>query len=52
MAAIASNSADDGQLHGVGDENWQSAGYDGAADAYQVEISGGASNVTVDTAAA
>jgi len=44
--------ADGRQLHGVGDESWQSAGYDGAADAYHVEISGGASTVTVDTAAA
>lgn len=41
--------ADGRQLHGVGDETWQSAGYDGAADAYHVEISGGASTVTVDT---
>ena len=41
--------ADGRQLHGVGDETWQSAGYDGAADAYHVEISGGASNVTMDT---
>jgi len=44
--------ADGRQLHGVGDETWQSAGYDGAADAYQVEINGGASNVSVDTTAA
>jgi hypothetical protein len=44
--------ADGRELHGVGDETWQSAGYDGAADAYQVEVSGGASNVTVDTTAA
>jgi hypothetical protein len=41
--------ADGRQLHGVGDESWQSAGYDGAGDAYHVEVSGGASNVTVDT---
>jgi len=44
--------ADGRELHGVGDETWQSAGYDGAADAYRVEINGGASTVTVDTAAA
>jgi len=44
--------ADGRQLHGVGEESWQSAGYDGAADAYHVEISGGASTVTVDTTAA
>ena len=44
--------ADGRQLHGVGDESWQSAGYDGAVDAYHVEINGGASNVTLDTTAA
>ena len=44
--------ADGRELHGVGDETWQSAGYDGAADAYLVEINGGASTVTLDTAAA
>jgi hypothetical protein len=44
--------ADGRQFHGVGEESWQSAGYDGAADAFHVEISGGASTVTVDTAAA
>jgi cell wall-active antibiotic response 4TMS protein YvqF len=44
--------ADGRRLHGVGDESWQSNGYDGAADAYHVEVSGGASTVTVDTAAA
>jgi hypothetical protein len=43
--------ADGRQLHGVGDESWQSAGYDGAADAYHIEISGGASTVTLDTTA-
>jgi Domain of unknown function (DUF5668) len=43
--------ADGRQLRGVGDEGWQSAGYNGAADAYHVEINGGASTVTVDTAA-
>jgi hypothetical protein len=43
--------ADGRQLRGVGDETWQSAGYDGSADAYQVEISGGASTVTMDTTA-
>jgi hypothetical protein len=44
--------ADGRQLHGVGDESWQTAGYGGAADAYQVEISGGASTVIMDTTAA
>jgi hypothetical protein len=43
--------ADGRQLHGVGDETWQSDRYTGAADAYQVEVSGGASTVTVDTSA-
>ncbi len=41
--------ADGRELHGGGDETWQSAGYDGAANAYHIEISGGASNVTMDT---
>jgi cell wall-active antibiotic response 4TMS protein YvqF len=45
-------SADGRQLHGVGEESWQSAGYDGAVDAYHIEINGGASNVTLDTSAA
>ncbi len=44
--------ADGRQLHGVGQESWQSAGYDGAADAFHVEVNGGASTVTVDTTAA
>lgn len=41
--------ADGRQLHGVGDESWQSNGYDGAADAYRVDVNGGACSVTVDT---
>ena len=44
--------ADGRQLHGIGEESWQSSGYSGAADAYQVEINGGASMVTVDTSGA
>jgi hypothetical protein len=44
--------ADGRQLHGIGDESWQTNGYDGAADAYQVVVNGGASMVTVDTRAA
>lgn len=44
--------ADGRQLHGIGDESWQSNGYDGAADAYQVDVNGGASTVTVDTSGA
>ena len=44
--------ADGRQVHGIGDESWQSTGYDGAADAYQVDVSGGASTVTLDTSGA
>jgi hypothetical protein len=44
--------ADGRQLHGVGDESWQSDGYAGAADAYHVDVNGGASTVTVDTSGA
>jgi Domain of unknown function (DUF5668) len=44
--------ADGRQLRGVGEESWQSSGYVGAADAYQVEINGGQSTVTVDTGGA
>jgi hypothetical protein len=44
--------ADGRQVHGIGDESWQSNGYDGAADAYQVDVNGGASMVTVDTTGA
>ena len=40
----------DGQPHrGIGNQNWQSAGYSGATDAYRVEINGGACTVTIDT---
>jgi Domain of unknown function (DUF5668) len=45
-------SADGRQFHGVGDESWQSSGYDHATDAYRVEVSGGASTVTMDTSSA
>jgi hypothetical protein len=44
--------ADGRQLRGIGDESWQSNGYDGAADAYEVDVNGGASTVTVDTGGA
>jgi hypothetical protein len=44
--------ADGRHLRGVGDESWQSNGYGAAADAYQVEVNGGASTVTMDTSAA
>ena len=39
----------DGQQHrGIGTQSWQSAGYAGAADAYRVEINGGACTVGID----
>jgi hypothetical protein len=42
----------DGQQHrGIGSQNWQSAGYDGATDAYKVEINGGACTVGIDATA-
>jgi hypothetical protein len=41
--------ADGRHLRGVGDESWQSNGYGAAADAYLVEVNGGASTVTMDT---
>jgi hypothetical protein len=44
--------ADGRRLHGIGEETWQSTGYDGATDAYQVDVNGGASTVTVDTTSA
>jgi hypothetical protein len=41
----------DGQQHrGIGSESWQSSGFDGATDAYRVEVNGGACTVTIDTA--
>jgi len=39
----------DGQQHrGIGSRSWQSAGYEGATDAYKVEINGGACTVGID----
>jgi hypothetical protein len=40
--------ADGQQYHGFGDLSWQSSGYGGASDAYQVEVSGAACTVTMD----
>jgi hypothetical protein len=37
------------QFREVGDEAWQSSGYDHATDAYQVEVNGGSSTITMDT---
>lgn len=40
----------DGQQHrGIGSQNWQSAGYNGATDAYRIEINGGACTVGIDS---
>jgi cell wall-active antibiotic response 4TMS protein YvqF len=46
--AISLN-ADGQQYHGIGNQSWQSNGYSGAADAYRVDVNGGACTVTVDT---
>jgi hypothetical protein len=43
--------ADGRQYHAVGDQSWQSNGYNGAADAYRVDVNGGACNVTMQTGA-
>ena len=48
-AGAVNLSADGTQYHGVGDEAWQTSGYDHAANGYRVEVSGGASAVTMDT---
>ena len=47
--AAANLSADGRQYHGIGDESWQSSGYSAASDAYQVDVSGAACTVTMDT---
>jgi hypothetical protein len=36
-------------LHGIGDLSYQSPGFEGASDAYKIEINGGACTVTLDT---
>lgn len=40
--------ADGRQYHGIGDQSWQSNGYGGAANAYRVEVNGGACTVSMD----
>jgi Domain of unknown function (DUF5668) len=48
----AVNLTADGRRTGaIGSARWQSDGYANAADAYSIEVSGGASTVTVDTSA-
>lgn len=51
-SGVRNLSFDGRQFRGVGDEAWQSSGYDHATDAYQVEVNGGASTVTMDTSGA
>jgi Domain of unknown function (DUF5668) len=41
--------ADGQQYHTVGDQSWQSIGYNGAGNAYRVDVNGGACNVTMQT---
>lgn len=49
----AVNLTGDGHRAGaIGSTSWQSVGADTAADAYRIEVNGGASTVTVDTAVA
>jgi hypothetical protein len=50
MSGGASNLTVDGTKHSVlsGELNWQTSDYDTASDRYDFEISGGASNVTID----
>jgi hypothetical protein len=53
VSSGAANLSFDGrQFRGVGDEAWQSSGYEHATDAYQVEVKGGSSTVTMDTSSA
>jgi len=50
MSGGASSLTVDGQHHSIvgGGVSWRSSDFDSASDRYQLEISGGASNVTVD----
>ncbi len=49
---VVSLNADGQQFHAVGSVGWQSNGYDGATDRYQIDVNGGACTVTMDTNAA
>ena len=44
-----SMTADGRQLGGIGSRSWQTAGYDGATNAYTIELNGGAARLTMDT---
>ncbi len=41
--------ADNEHRRGIGSQSWQSSGFDGATDAYRVEVNGGACTVSIDT---
>lgn len=41
--------ADGQRYRGIGEQSWQSSGFSGASDSYQVDVTGGASTVTMDT---
>jgi hypothetical protein len=42
--------ADSKQLRAIGDLNYESPNFAGAADGYRIQINGGACTVTLDTA--
>jgi hypothetical protein len=46
---VVSLDADGHGYHGIGNETWQSDGFDSATDRYQVMVNGGACTVTMDT---
>ena len=43
--------ADGKNMHAIGDISYETPGFSGAADAYRIEVNGGASNVSLDTTA-
>ncbi|TMC51941.1 MAG: hypothetical protein E6J20_13740 [Chloroflexi bacterium] len=43
--------ADGKNTHAIGDISYETPGFSGAADAYRIEVNGGASNVSLDTTA-
>ena len=46
--AAVSLTADGESTRGIGSKSWQTPGYDGATDAYSIEVDAAASNVVVD----